>query len=69
MYFGEGGMYREFGRILKKHVKVPIILAGRMDDPDMACEAIGDSCDIVSYGRPLLSDPYYPEKIREGRLG
>ncbi|MEN6474188.1 MAG: FAD-dependent oxidoreductase [Syntrophaceae bacterium] len=68
MYFSEGGMYREFGRILKKHVRVPIILAGRMDDPDMACEAIGDSCDIVSYGRPLLSDPYYPEKIREGRL-
>lgn len=68
MYFGEGGMYREFGRILKKYVQVPIILAGRMDDPDMACAAIGDACDIVSYGRPLLSDPYYPEKIREGRV-
>ena len=68
MYFKDGGMYREFGRILKKHVNVPIILAGRMDDPDMACEAIGDSCDIVSYGRPLLSDPYYPEKVRQGRL-
>lgn len=68
MYFGEGGMYREFGRVLKKHVNVPIILAGRMDDPDMASAAIGDSCDIVSYGRPLLSDPYYPEKIREGRV-
>jgi len=68
MYFKEGGMYREFGRILKQHVTVPIILAGRMDDPDMACEAIGDSCDIVSYGRPLLSDPYYPEKVRQGCL-
>ncbi|MBU4439625.1 MAG: FAD-dependent oxidoreductase [Acetobacterium sp.] len=68
MYFKEGGMYREFGRILKKHVEVPIILAGRMDDPEMACEAIGDSCDIVSYGRPLLSDPYYPEKVRQGKL-
>ncbi|MBC3796809.1 FAD-dependent oxidoreductase [Acetobacterium tundrae] len=68
MYFKEGGMYREFGRILKQHVTVPIILAGRMDDPDMACEAIGDSCDIVSYGRPLLSDPDYPEKVRQGRL-
>ena len=68
MYFIEGGMYREFGRILKQQVNVPIILAGRMDDPDMACEAIGDSCDIVSYGRPLLTDPYYPEKVRQGRL-
>ncbi|MBC3889228.1 FAD-dependent oxidoreductase [Acetobacterium paludosum] len=68
MYFKEGGMYREFGRILKHQVSVPIILAGRMDDPDMACAAIGDSCDIVSYGRPLLSDPDYPEKVRQGRL-
>lgn len=68
MYFKDGGMYREFGRVLKKHVSVPIILAGRMDDPDMACEAIGDACDIVSYGRPLLTDPYYPEKVRQGRL-
>jgi 2-enoate reductase len=68
MYFGEGGMYREFGRILKKNVDTPVILAGRMDDPDMACEAIGDSCDIVSYGRPLLTDAYYPKKVLEGRL-
>lgn len=68
MYFGEGGMYREFGKILKQHVDVPIILAGRMDDPDMACAAIDDSCDIVGYGRPLLTDAYYPEKVREGRL-
>jgi 2-enoate reductase len=68
MYFGEGGMYRNFGRILKQHVKVPIILAGRMDDPMMATEAIGDCCDIVSYGRPLLADPYLPEKIRTGCL-
>jgi 2-enoate reductase len=68
MYFTEGGMYREFGRILKQQVNVPIILAGRMDDPDMACAAIGDSCDIVSYGRPLLADAWLPEKIFEGRL-
>jgi 2-enoate reductase len=68
MYFGVGGMYREFGRILKQHVNVPVIVAGRMDDPDMACASIGVDCDIVGYGRPLLTDAYYPEKIREGRL-
>ena len=67
MYF-EKGMYREFGTLLKKSVKTPIILAGRMDDPDMACEAVGVSCDIVGYGRPLLADPELPNKIRTGRL-
>jgi len=67
MYF-EKGMYRKFGKILKENVNVPIILAGRMDDPDMACEALGTSCDIVAYGRPLLADPYLPEKIRTEKL-
>jgi 2-enoate reductase len=67
MYF-EKGMYREFGKILKKNVNVPIILAGRMDDPEIACNALGVSCDIVGYGRPLLADAYLPEKIRTGNL-
>jgi 2-enoate reductase len=67
MYFGKG-MYREFGKTLKQNVDVPIILAGRMDDPEMACNALGVSCDIVGYGRPLLADPYLPEKIRTGNL-
>jgi 2-enoate reductase len=67
MYF-EKGMYREFGKILKQNVNVPVILAGRMDNPEMACEALGTCCDIVSFGRPLLADPYLPEKIRTGNL-
>lgn len=66
MYFGKG-VYNEYARILKQHVNVPIILAGRMDDPEMANAAIGDCCDIVSYGRPLLADPEYVTKIRYGR--
>lgn len=67
MYFEEG-MYREFGKILKENVAVPIILAGRMENPEMAVEALGKCCDIVSYGRQLLTDPEYPEKVRSGRL-
>lgn len=67
MYFEEG-MYMEFGRILKKEVNVPIILAGRLDDPELAEKALEDCCDIVSYGRPLLADAEYAEKIRTGRL-
>ena len=67
MYFGEKGMYRTYGRILKKEVNIPILLAGRMDDPVMACEAIGDSCDMVGFARPLLADPYLPWKLAEGR--
>ncbi len=67
MYF-EKGMYREFGKILKKEVDVPIILAGRMDDPDMAVEALGTCCDIIGLGRPLLADSELPMKIQAGKL-
>lgn len=67
MYF-EDGMYREFGEALKKNVNVPIILAGRMDDPEIALSALGKSCDIISYGRPLLSDAEYVTKLRTGRM-
>lgn len=67
MYF-QKGMYREFGKILKKEVNVPIILAGRMDDPDMASEALGVCCDIIGLGRPLLADPELPLKIQTGQL-
>lgn len=66
--FFEDGMYREFGKILKENVDVPIILAGRMENPQMAVDALGKCCDIVSYGRQLLTDPEYPEKLRSGRL-
>ena len=34
----------------------------------MAVEALGTCCDIVSYGRQLLTDAEYIEKLRTGRL-
>jgi 2-enoate reductase len=39
-----------------------------MDGPEMACQALGICCDIVSYGRPLLADPYLPQKIKTGHV-
>lgn len=67
MYF-EDGMYREFGRMVKNAVEVPVILAGRLDDPEIAMDALNGCCDIVSYGRPLLADPYLVDKIKTGHM-
>ena len=67
MYF-EDGMYIPFGEILKKHVSVPIILAGRLDNSEITEKALENACDIVSYGRALLADPEYVEKVRTNRL-
>lgn len=67
MYF-DPGMYRPFGKLVKDVVDIPVILAGRMDNPDIALNALEASCDMVAYGRPLLADPYLPEKIRMNQL-
>lgn len=67
MYF-EKGMYRKFGRMVKEALDVPVILSGRLDDPDIALDALNGCCDIVSYGRPLLADPFLVEKIQTNHL-
>ena len=61
------GLYREYCNMIKKVVDVPVLCAGRMDDPDMALSSIknGD-CDIINLGRPLLADPDYVRKLRSG---
>jgi 2-enoate reductase len=67
MYFGEGGMYMPFGKAVKEAVNVPVILAGRMEDPKLATKALEEGCcDIIGLGRPLLADPYVPNKIKKG---
>lgn len=64
------GLYMPFAKIMKETVEVPILCAGRMDNPDMASEAVENgTCDIISLGRPLLADPDYVNKLRSGKKG
>lgn len=64
----EKGMFRPYCKLVKEVVDVPVLCAGRMDNPDMALAAVEeDVCDIVSLGRPLLADPDYVNKLRAGR--
>lgn len=63
--YQEKGLYRPYAKLMKETVDVPIIMAGRMDNPDMALECIEDgTCDMISLGRPLLADPDYVNKLR-----
>ncbi|PYG90268.1 2-enoate reductase [Ruminiclostridium sufflavum DSM 19573] len=62
------GLYIPFAKLIKDAVKVPVICAGRMDNPDMASQAVSDgACDIASLGRPLLADSDYVNKLKAGR--
>ena len=67
--YQEKGLFRPYCKMVKEVVDVPVICAGRMDNPDMALEALEKGeCDIVSLGRPLLADPDYVNKLRAGRM-
>ena len=67
--YQEKGLYREYAKTVKDAVDTPVICAGRMDDPNMALEAVKNgTCDIISMGRPLLADPEYVNKLRKGDI-
>lgn len=64
----EKAPYRKFAEIVKQNVKVPVIMAGRVDNPDLALDCLENNvCDIISLGRPLLADLDIVKKIRTGR--
>lgn len=63
------GLYREYCKMVKEVVNIPVFCAGRMDNPDMALEAIENGeCDVIDLGRPLLADPDYCNKLRCGNV-
>ena len=67
MYF-EKGLNIHFGELLKKEMDVPVLIAGRMEDPDLASDTVRDKkTDLVALGRSLLADPDTVNKIRSGR--
>lgn len=68
MYF-EKGMYLPLAEQIKKAAKVPVIVAGRMDNPDMAVKALEDGIiDAVGLGRAVLTDPEYVNKLRADKI-
>jgi 2,4-dienoyl-CoA reductase-like NADH-dependent reductase (Old Yellow Enzyme family)/thioredoxin reductase len=49
-------------------VSVPVIVAGRLGDPDQIRKILDTGmADAIALGRPLLADPDLPRKMREGR--
>ncbi|MDO4555888.1 MAG: FAD-dependent oxidoreductase [Lachnospiraceae bacterium] len=53
---------------LKEAVSIPVYVAGRMDDPDMAEQAIiNGEADGIALGRASLADPFYVQKLQMGK--
>ncbi|TON27426.1 2-enoate reductase, partial [Vibrio parahaemolyticus] len=63
------GMYQPYCKAVSEVVDIPVLMAGRMEDPDLAAKAVREGiADGISMGRPLLADPDVVNKIRNGKF-
>lgn len=72
-YYAAPPCYMEKGGILrlaeqaKEAVTIPVLCSGRMNDPDLAAQAVKDGkVDGVVLGRQALADPAFPQKLAKG---
>ena len=53
---------------IKPHMKIPIVGVGEVRDEKLVKKVMDDDiCDMLGIGRGLLADPYFVQKILEGR--
>jgi len=62
------GFNSETSHQFKQALDVPVLVTGRINDPDVAREIIDSGkADIVHIGRQSLTDPDWPAKVRDDR--
>ncbi|MDE0951160.1 MAG: FAD-dependent oxidoreductase [Halioglobus sp.] len=53
---------------IKNVVNVPVMLVGRIHDPEVAEKILENGqADLIAMARPLLADPYLPQKVIRGQ--
>ncbi|MFH1169148.1 MAG: FAD-dependent oxidoreductase [Chloroflexota bacterium] len=53
---------------VKRHVSVPVSVAGRINEPGLAEDILSQGkADFVDLGRALIADPEFPSKAMQGR--
>ncbi len=64
------GAYTYLARGIKQKVKnAAVFSSNRLGDPYLAEKTLrAGSADMICWGRPLICDPYLPNKVKEGRL-
>jgi len=61
--------YGALARQVRCGVDIPVIMVGKMYVPELADSRIRDGyADFVAIGRSILSDPFLPKKIQDGRF-
>jgi NADPH-dependent 2,4-dienoyl-CoA reductase/sulfur reductase-like enzyme len=66
----ERGVLVPLAAAIRRVVDIPVIAAGRLDDPVLAERVLAEgSADLVAIGRALIADADWPLKAEQGRLG
>jgi len=62
------GAWRGAPANIKRAVSIPVVASNRINTPELAEDilASGDA-DLISMARPMLADPHFVRKTREGR--
>ncbi len=64
----EQGFAIELAANVKKAVNIPVLLGGRMSDPDLAEQAVAEGkIDGIVCGRPMLADEDFANKVLSGK--
>jgi len=63
------GCMIDCAEIVKKVVKIPVIAVGKLGKPDLAEKVLEEGkADFIALGRPLLADPDWPSKVKQGKF-
>jgi 2-enoate reductase len=66
--YQEHGCYLPLVEKLKKTVRIPVMVAGRMELPELAEKTLADGkADIIVLGRGLLAEPFWAAKVKQGK--
>lgn len=62
------GYITDLSKKIKEVVDIPVIVAGRINNPRLAESIIkNEKSDFVALGRVSVADPYFPAKVASGR--
>ncbi|MCK5311134.1 MAG: FAD-dependent oxidoreductase, partial [Desulfobacteraceae bacterium] len=63
------GCFVHLAKAIKEVVSIPVAAVGRIKDPKLAEKILAeDNADFISMGRPLLADPFLPQKAKQGKF-
>lgn len=63
------GCYVSYGVAIRKRVKIPVMVVGRINTPELAEQILRDEqADFICLSRALIADPHFPAKAKAGRV-